>query len=202
MSVKVDIWNMALGHIGQQDTISSDTEKSSARFACSRFWENAYKATFRDFDMPFSRKTATLQLVSTNPTDEWGYAYSYPVDCVKFRKIVSSNIQDTDQSKIPFEISQNAAGSALLIYTNQAQADGKYTVDVSIVNLWPEDFQLAVSLRLAAYIAPGLTKGDPFGLGEKAFKLYERHASMAASNAAAEDGYGMGPVNSFEESRS
>lgn len=202
MSSKVDIWNMALGHIAQSSAISSDTEKSTERYVCERFWEASYRSTLRDYDLPFSRKVASLQLVSTNPTTEWAYSYKYPNDCLRFRRIVSGQVQDSLKSRIPFEITQSDSGGQLFIYTNEATPKGRYTVDSDLISLWPEDFQMAVSLRLAAYIAPSITKGDPFGLGKRAFDFYVQHIDMAASNAQSEEHQGDGPLNTFTESRS
>ncbi len=52
------------------------------------------------------------------------------------------------------------------------------------VNQYPDDFKMAMSLRLAGAIAPMVTGGDPFKLGVQALQKYRIEISMAASNAA------------------
>lgn len=48
---------------------------------------------------------------------------------------------------------------------------------------FPPDFAEAVSLLLAAYIAPTLTAGDPQKLGVRAYQLYEFRLRAAQANA-------------------
>jgi len=48
---------------------------------------------------------------------------------------------------------------------------------------FPPDFAEAVSLLLAAYLAPTLTGGDPQKLGGRALQLYEWAIARAKANA-------------------
>lgn len=182
MNSSTEICNLALSHLGISKQIADiDSEKSNEARACRLFFETTRDMILRDFAWPFATKIVTLGLVETNPNDEWAYSYRMPSDCLFDRRILSGIRTDTQDSKIPYRIIQDETG--LLILTDQSEAKLEYTVRESRVNLWPEDFCIVVSFRLASYIAPQLTAGDPFKLGDRAIKFYEYEKGKAQANA-------------------
>ena len=177
-----EIANLSLSHLGIGVAIGNlDTERSAEALACRTFYEQARRQTLRDYDWTFAHKIVALGLVTTEPDDEWAYSYQYPSDCLKFRRIQSGIRNDNKQSAIPYRIIYGA--SAREIYTDLADAVGEYTVDVTSVSRFTDDFVMAMSLRLAAYIAPRLTGGDPFKVGERAMRLYTYEVGLAAANS-------------------
>ena len=60
---------------------------------------------------------------------------------------------------------------------------------------------MALSLRLAAYIAPRVTGGDPFKLGMRALELYAVEMSKAKKNASNEQKPGQEADNEFISGR-
>ena len=186
MASKTDIFNMAISHLGVSKEIANgDTENSKEASACRRFYDLARQATLKDIVWPFASKYATLNLIEENPNDDWSYSYRYPSDCLFFRKILSGVRDDTEASKIAYEISQDASG--LIILTDLEDATCKYTVDVEDETYFQPDFVMAISYRLAYYIAPRITAGDPFNLGQKAMTNYTIELSKASANAFNED---------------
>jgi hypothetical protein len=161
-----------------------ETENSQEANACRRFYDTAREITLRDFNWPFTTKETSLTLVSSNPTEEWSYSYRYPTDCLKLRRIFSGIRNDSRQSRVPYKIVRDTAGK--LIYTNQINAFMEYTFDETDSSRFDSDFVMALSLRLAAYIAPRLTSGDPFKMGERAIRLYFVEIGKAQSSAANE----------------
>lgn len=185
MSTPTEIANTALSHLGVgRDIANIETENSQEANACRRFYVTARDQTLRDFNWPFATKESTLALVSENPTREWSYAYRYPTDCLKLRRIFSGLRNDTRQTRTPFKIVRDASGS--LIYTDARDALMEYTFAEVDSQRFPADFAQALALRLAVYIAPRLTSGDPFKMGERAWKLYVIEITRAQASSANE----------------
>lgn len=185
MSSKMQIWNMALSHLGISKEVASETEQSKEAAACRRFYETTIKNVLKDHSWPFASKIATLNLITSNPNSEWAYSYRYPSDCLFFRRILSGNRNDTPATKVPYAVSQDS--SATIIYTDATNAEAEYTRNITDESFFPSDFETAVSYRLAYYIAPRLTAGDPFNLTQKAAQNYQIELSKAVANSFNED---------------
>lgn len=185
MSSKMQIWNMAISHLGISKEIASETEQTAEAKACRRFYETTLKNVLKDHSWPFASKIATLNLISSNPNTEWAYSYRYPTDCLFFRRILSGNRNDTPATKVPYAVSQDS--SATIIFTDATNAVAEYTRNITDESFFSSDFETAVSYRLAHYIAPRLTAGDPFNLGQKALQSYQLELSRAVANSFNED---------------
>jgi hypothetical protein len=185
MSSKMQIWNMALSHLGISKEVASETEQTIEAKACRRFYETTVKNVLKDHSWPFASKIATLNLIETSPNTEWAYSYRYPTDCLFFRRILSGNRNDTPATKVAYAISQDA--SAGVIFTDATNAVAEYTRNITDESFFPSDFETAVSYRLANYIAARVTAGDPFGLAKMAFQNYQIELSRAVANSFNED---------------
>lgn len=186
MASKTEICNLSLSHIGVGKEIADlDTEDSQEANACRRFYDIARDTVFRDYPWPFTTKMAMLGLVEENPTVEWRYSYSYPPDCLRARRILSGVRNDNRQSRVPYRIVKGDSG--LLIYTDERDACLEYSAREEDVLRYPPDFINALSLRLAAYIAPRLTRGDQTGLGQRALELYLFEMARARASAHIEE---------------
>jgi hypothetical protein len=182
MASKTEIANMALSHLGIGKEIANiDTEKSAEAAACRRFFNTCLSATLKDFPWPFASKIATLNLIEEEPNDEWAYSYQYPVDCIHAKRIVSGNANETRQERIDFKIANSS--SSKIILTNKDLAELEYTANITDPNVFSPDFIIALSFRLAAYVAPRLTQGDPFKLKNDMLGQYAIEIGMARSNA-------------------
>lgn len=184
MASETEICNLSLGHLGHTSFIGNlETEKSNEANICRVFYPKARDEALKDFPHSFSTKFASLALVSANPTTEWAYAYQYPTDCLHFRRILSGIRNDTRQSRVPYRIVHGE--SKKLIYTDMENVVAEYSMKVTETERYPVDFIMTLSFLLAFYIAPGLTSGDPFKLGDRALKLYEME--RIKTNAANEN---------------
>ncbi len=212
MASNTDICNMALSHIGVGREISNlDTDSSQEAQSCRRFYTQALQATLRDFEWPFATNYITLALVTNNPTTEWLFAYQYPSDCLHFRRVLScltaqygnpyfsGNGLDTRQSRVPYIIVNAATGAQ--IYCNQDLAQAEYKAEVDNTAIYPPDFVIALSFRIAMYIAPRLTGGDPYKMGDRAAKFYDMEISRAKATAANEEQIQQDPESEFVRSR-
>ena len=186
MASITDICNMAISHLGiSKDIANVTTEQSAEAKACRRFLDIARETVLKDYNWPFATKMATLNLVEEDPNDEWAYSYRYPSDCLYARRILSGFRDDTDLTRIPYKITQDSTG--ILIYCDTENAILEYTLNTKNVDLFSSDFKFALSYRLAHYIAPRITAGDPFGLGDKALQKYVLEIQRASANAFNED---------------
>jgi hypothetical protein len=200
MASETEIANLALSHLNIGKEIANlETEKSEEAGACRRFYDTARDETLRDFAWPFATKFVTLAPVADNPTTEWGKSYRYPSDCVFFRRILSGLRNDTRQSRVPYKVTQDAAG--LLIFTDLADAVAEFTIRETDPSKYPSDFTMAFSMRLAALIAPRLTGGDPFKVGERAMRLYQIEIERARATAFNEQQNEEPPESEFIRAR-
>lgn len=185
MPSPTEIANMALSDLGNGKEIQNlENEKSTEGQTMRRFFDVARDATQRDFPWSFTTTFASLALVSEDPTTEWSFAYRYPTDCLKLRRIFSGTRNDSRASRVPYKIGRDSAG--LLIYTDMEDAEIEYTASVTDTNKFPPDFTLAFSHRLAMYGAPRICGEDPFKIGDRAAKLYMFEISIAESANANE----------------
>jgi len=185
MASKVSICNLALFHLGSSKRIASLDEKSQEARSCSAFYDQALEQTFRDYDWPFASKIAALALVAADPTAQWRFAYRYPTDCVKFRFIQSDTRVVTNTTREPCKQVYDSTGP--LIYADKPEAIGEYTVLVTNPEHYPPDFVMSLSLRIASYIAPSITGGDPFNLGVKSLQKYAIEIKVSQSNSGNEE---------------
>lgn len=189
MATPTEICNMALSHLGISKEIADyETEKSQEAAACRRFYLPCLKQSQRDFSWSFCTVFDDLALVSSNPTDEWDYSYRYPVDCERFVRILSGIRNDAPDTEVPYRIASDDAGQ--LIYTDKASAEIEYQILRTDAERFPSDYVMALSLLLAFYIAPRLTNGDPFKMGQRAYEAYKvigKQARATNNNEQSED---------------
>lgn len=199
MDSEAGIANLALAHIGVEKSIAALTERSKEAEACKLFYAQARNELLAAVPWPFATKIADLTLVEEDPNTEWSYSYRYPSDCVNFRRILSGNRVDTPSTAISYKI--GADTEAKLIFTDREDAECEYTVLVTNVVFFPDDFVQALALRLAAMIAPRLTAGDPFKMGARAQTLYEKAVADAITGAFAEEQLDKPGFGEFVDSR-
>lgn len=197
MSSKTEIANLALLHLGSSEIIANiETEKSQKAMVCRKFYDISRDATLRDYAWPFAITIAALGLVEENPTDEWLYSYRYPQDCARALRILSGVRVDTADSRVKYKI-VDADDGGHLIYTDQEDAELEYVKQMTDITKYPPDFIMAISFRLAAYIAPSVTAGDPNKLGERAIKMYAYEGSKAESSGVNEEQGDLPPESEF-----
>lgn len=200
MASDTEIANLALSHIGIGREIAAlETEASEEAAACRRFFTTARDATFRDFPWPFAREFFTLGLVEEDPNDDWGYSYRYPSDCVQIHRILSGVRHDDRQTRVSYNVGQDSDG--LLIFTDEEDAKIEYTKRVTDVERYPPDFIMAFSFRLAHLVAPRLTGGDPFKVGERALQMYLFEISRAQASSVNEQQVDEDRTSEFERTR-
>lgn len=186
MSYNTEVANLALSHLGIGKTVSDlETEQSAEAKVVRAFYDIVLKMVLRDYPWPFATKISTLGLVSENPNTEWGYSYQYPSDCEYARRILGVNRNESNEERIPYKIFNSDNG--LLIYADIENAQLEYTMTIEDFTIMPVDFIMAFSFKLAYYIAPQITAGDPMKMGDRARVNYELELSNAKSAAFNEE---------------
>lgn len=199
------ICNMALGHLKITRQIGNLTNDQSAEaVACRTFYNIVKQEMLEDFKWPFATKQGALALVQSAPfpvdsfgDSEWQYAYEYPADCVNFKRIISGVRNEARSDRVPFRIFLNPADNTKLILTDMYQAFGEWTTNMATEDMFSAAYAMALSLKLAAVIAPMVTGGDPFKLGDRALKLYDLQLIKAQGNALNEEQVEMEPESEF-----
>jgi hypothetical protein len=197
MPTKVEIWNMAMLHLGQSLPIASETEKSVAARACARLYPTSVETVLTEGLWPFNMATVALGLIEERPNSEWGYAYVVPSDCLNPIRILSGLRRDTPDSRIEFKTAMK--DGTLILYTDKEDAELEYGFRVTNESSFTAPFALAVSYHLAAVLAPSITAGDPLRLGARALAMYD--AAMGRAQVVADAGHQAGPAADSEWDR-
>lgn len=186
MASKTEIVNLALSHLAVDKEIANlETESSKEASSARRFYDTARDMVLRDFAWPFATKIAALALVAEEPNTEWAFSYRYPTDCLYLRRILSGLRNDARETRVPYRIAQDDAGR--IIFTDEADAQAEYTVKTDNPQIYPADFTLALSYLLASFMAPRVTAGDQYKLGQRALAMYQAMKARAESNALNEE---------------
>jgi len=118
MSSTTEIANLAISHLGIGKEIQNlDTDNSEEAVACRRYFETSLKAVFRAYNWSFANRIATLNLVETNPNNEWTYSYRYPSDALKLIKIQSGTRIESKGTRVVYKLSGD--DTAKLILTDE-----------------------------------------------------------------------------------
>jgi hypothetical protein len=164
LATQLDVYNQAMGKIGQQRVLTALGENSVERIQCDRYYEVARQASLRDWDWPFARKfDALVATTGTTNSSAWTYEYTYPTDCLAPRRIKSGEESTVPHppnvERIPFEVATTSTGASV-IYTNEASATLVYTFDVTDASGWTADFVDALGWKLAWYLAVSIAGSE------------------------------------------
>lgn len=185
---KTTICNLALSHLASSAEVTDiDTDRTKEAKACRRFYDVARDRVLRAFPWPFATRIVSPALVidytALDGTFEWDYAYRYPADALALRKLQNDFRQRNDvrATRVPYRIAGDSTGR--LILTDSTDAVLEYTAKVENPELFDSDFVMTLSFYLASLIAPRVTAGDQFRLGQVAYQhaLLELDSARAAA---------------------
>lgn len=191
---KLQIWNAALGTLGQAVQLTSTTTDNPLQRACAAFYdlcrdtlqeERVWNCTTRRATSvtsptpPASYGVLTASLVAA-PTN-WGYAYELPADCLVVRKIVNSRRVERADQRIPFEVATEWASTTPTrhLYCDLEAVEIIYSAKVEEEAAFDAMFTSALRLLLATEIAP-MIKAD-VNMARRALQLYGQVISAASA---------------------
>lgn len=180
MSSVVDICNLALANIGCTEfitSIESTDGMSKEAMLCARFWPIVRDSLLRDAAPSFARKRSGL--ADTGETsDQWGYIYSYPSDCLRALYIESGTRKPTKGQKVEFE--KGVSGSGNVIFTDMEDAELVYVCRVEDTELWDVSFTEAASWYLAARLSMPMSVSP--ALSQSVADMARRSLDLAVAN--------------------
>lgn len=186
MASQVEICNLALSHLGQGTEIADfESDESEQAQACRRYYEQIRLSMLRDFPWNFAKKIRSLVVQDEDPNSLWAFSYRLPSDCIIVRRVLSGFRQDTDETRVEFEIGADDAGG--LLFTDKEDAEIEYTFNLKNPERFPADFVLAFSHRLASLMAARLTAGDPNKLGASNHQRYQIEVLKAQGRSSNEE---------------
>jgi hypothetical protein len=187
--------NLALGRVGLTKLIGSTSEASAEARLCDRLLTQSRDWLLRRCVWPWATTVTTLPLVEENPTDEWGYAYRYPSDCLRLLRLLGAG--RVPAVAIPWKLSQDGAGR--LVYCDVADAQAEYLQRVTNLAQWPDDATDALAWRLAFEIAPPLARDR--GVADRCRQEAEQALRLAMASAGNERGQDAWPDPEFVRAR-
>lgn len=199
------ICNMALGHLKITRQIANlVTDLSNEGLACRTFYAIGKQKMLEDFKWPFATTQGALAEVQANPfpydsfgDSEYAYSYEYPANAVNFVRILSGIRNESRLDRVPFRIFTNPTDGTKIICTDMSQAVGEWTTNVVTEDMLTAAYVLALSYYIASLIAPMVTGGDPFKLGERAKANYDKCVIDAQANALNEEQIEKEPESEF-----
>lgn len=177
----IALCNNALSYIGFGKQISSLEEESQQAATCKLHYDPARREVLKVRNWPFARKYVLMGLVEENPTLEWGYAYRYPSDCLKVRRILTTVRNDPNPP--PYMIGRDTQGK--LLYCDIADVEIEYTVDEETTTRFDALFDDALAWKLGKKLAPSLARLK--GAIELCEKGYLDALALAGDEAANEE---------------
>lgn len=180
-SSDAEVCNIALSSIGSGKPIQDLDESSEQADACRTFYDDVRDEVLRDYAWPFAKQSMELNLVESDPNDDWGYAYRYPSAALFIRRIWGAVRNPSLAATIKYDIGSDATGK--LIYTDEPDAEIEYTARIEAVSKWDSGYVLAVAYLLASKIAMRLVKEDKIGMTERMEAKYVRQMLKVRANA-------------------
>ena len=181
MASKIEIYNMALFHVGSTSKVASVDEQSMEQIVCSTFYPTALDCllSYKSADWGFATKSVALADIGDPPTN-WLYRYAYPNDCVRAIRIVIPGTRNPMQGQeIPYKLEQ--ADVSQSIVTDMPEAELLYISRGLPAERLPSPFVIALSYQLGALISVPLKKES--SLRQELYSLSEQftQVAMAAS---------------------
>lgn len=154
---KTNIANIALRHIAGMSLTDLDTDTSTEADLINLYWGVSLREVLRAADWRFASIEIDLTEETSEESNVWSYAYTYPSDCVMIREIIDTS---GTVGRIEFEVGLNSSKDGLLVWCNVEDAVARYTHLVENVTLWPPEFATCFAMRLAYDVAYPITQRD------------------------------------------
>jgi len=147
---QVEIYNMALNHLAHDQAVTATTDTTAEATWCNRFYDQARQELLRLARPNWSRRIEDLEDCETL-TDgvRWGYIYPRPDGCLLIQGLL-----DSSEVAIDYQI----VADGIMANVEDARID--YVVDEDDTAVFDAHFVLALTFKLASYIAYPLT-GKP-----------------------------------------
>lgn len=153
MYTKSKLFNIALNMmLLQKEITNADTDQTKEAKVLRLNWEPALYSALADMDLDRTMTTAELELLENDPNDLWDYAYKYPSNCARLRRIITDAVKDDESTRV--QLKTGTVGTNTVIFTNEYQASVEYIPNDLPLSALNPHAGLAVAARLAYLSAP------------------------------------------------
>ena len=196
---QIAIWNLALGHLGDDATVSAPDELSRQAELCRQFWPTALGVALESHPWNFATRRAPLSPLTAVLNSGYSYAYAWPANAVAVWEVGDAEavvVEHTDEARrIPFvgrlntaplhdfEVETLADGTRVIL-SNSPTAFAKFTKRVTDTTRFSAIFTDALSWLLASYLAGPILKGDE---GRKLGQMMLQQFRYSVGQAAVSD---------------
>lgn len=151
MKSKVDIANLALGRLGDKNSIEDiDNPTNQTENIINRWYDISRRSALRKMMPSFARARGLWHLAGHKPAFGYKYAYVYAPDCLKI-----IGIGEADESNTEYAVE---GGYILTNIDYNGALPVRYVKDVTDVSCFDDNFTELFSLLLAYNIAPEVTE--------------------------------------------
>lgn len=157
MFSKVELYNVALSTLLlERQLVDVTTDNSNEKKVLDLYYDAALFSTLEDMDLDSTTTKVTLALVTAapvSPYDElWNYVYTYPANCLFFRRIYSGAYKDNRYTHEPKNVEMYDGSKAIL--TNKVGAIAEIIPkDIDVTSL-SSLAGMAIATRLAYLSTP------------------------------------------------
>jgi hypothetical protein len=161
MAAKVQIYKLALQHLGDNWDIAAPDEDSTEAEQINLIYDDVRKECLRDHPWTFATafvSPAKLSIAETLVPENFSFMFQYPSAAIKIVNI--TNPLGNDKSPIPFRVIWDEEnGNDQVIITNHECPEFKYIFDQENTERYTPLFVQYLALKLAYYACKPLT-GD------------------------------------------
>lgn len=161
---------MALSLLGEDASITSIDPPDGSAFAgdCSRWYPQALRSVFEEFDWSFATRRVKPARLSSIDDElyQWRYGYGLPSDMVRLINVkrpnqhyCGSEFRGHD-AVVEYDIEFNANNSARLLLTDEESPIVTYVAYNENASLYPSYFVQCVTLKLAALLVGPIRRTD------------------------------------------
>lgn len=192
MTARVEIFNLALGHLGDSMVLSSPDENTKHARECRRVYDQCRRAELRQFPWSFATVAEPLALVTDADRLGFGYVYRVPVGSLRVYGVMPEtgarmwlgapgSAWETPQAWSLPAVPYSIMGTQIL--TDLDAAYVTYVRDVQEREMTDPLFIDVLSLALAIRIAPAIIGT---AAGQQASRLLIATLNEARSQAYAQ----------------
>lgn len=184
-----EVCALALLNIGESTGIEVVGEETTAGLAAERFYAQALGEVLRDFRWPFAKRILTpaalveTLLGSTVVPDLWGYAFTYPADCVEFHGVYPFTRYPAEDQKIENDII-NDPNVGRIIVCDVEEPTFFFTARISDVAQFSPGFIETLSWKLSVKFALSIRKDR--AMARDCMTAYQESLTREVGNAKRE----------------
>lgn len=178
MFTKSDIYELALTFLGiSEQVVDIDTDPSNNVTILNANYEKSRKVALADMDLDSTATRLKLTSSGTELVDPWKYAYHYPSDCLKIRRIFSGVVVDDRGTHVDRLVRIVNGQKTILVDLKDASLD--YITDKATPEMLNASAMEAMALKLAIFAGKVIKSGGIAAIQEDLEVLYARAKELA-----------------------